>query len=111
MNRLLVLLLSAVVAVPVTAGITRASNHALRTDQAITWDFEYESQFNEFNCIDNDGDGYNWYYHNNYGWPTILMKTHSGTGLVCSDSYDHDEIEDLTPDNWLISPEVTLGVF
>lgn len=42
MNRLLFLLLSAAIAVPVTAGITRASDHALRTAQAITWDFEDE---------------------------------------------------------------------
>ena len=109
MNRLLFLLLSAAIAVPVTAGITRASNHALRTAQAITWDFEDEDQFKEFNCIDNDGDGHNWYYHNNYGTTTGSMETHSGTGLVCSDSYDRFEFDALTPDNWLISPEVTLG--
>ena len=109
MNRLLFLLLSAAIAVPVTAGITRASNHALRTAQAITWDFEDENQFKEFSCIDNDDDGFNWYYHNNDGLATGRMVTHSGDGLVCSASFDLIEFENLTPDNWLISPEVTLG--
>ena len=108
MNRLVFLLLSAAIAVPVTAGIPRASNHALRTDQAITWDFEYESQFNDFNCIDNDGDGFNW-EHAIRNWVLHPVKTHSGIGIICSMSYDVEELNPLTPDNWLISPEVTLG--
>ena len=108
MNRLVFLLLSAAIAVPVTAGIPRASNYALRTDQAITWDFEYESQFNDFNCIDNDGDGFNW-EHAIRNWVLHPVKTHSGIGIICSMSYDVEELNPLTPDNWLISPEVTLG--
>ena len=149
MNRLLFLLLSAVVAVSITAGMARTSDHkmntshkatatklvkatratdavaptvpgqfhgwdrqvsrALRSDQAITWDFEDETQFSDFNCIDNDGDGFNWYYHNNWGTTTGIIVTHSGNGLVCSASYDRFELDPLSPDNWLISPEVTLG--
>ena len=36
------------------------------------------------------------------------MKTHSGTGVAASVSYDNKSGKALTPDNWLISPEVTL---
>ena len=37
------------------------------------------------------------------------MTAHGGEGLVASASYDNDSSTPLTPDNWLISPEVTLG--
>ena len=99
-------MLSAAIAVPVTAGITRASNHALRTAQAITWDFEDENQLNDFNLIDNDGDGFNW-EHNTNTWNDV--KTHSGDGVISSTSFDEEYYNPLRPDNWLISPEVTLG--
>ena len=55
--------------------------------------------------IDADGDGYTWYplsdIDKTYG------KTHSGTGLMTSASWING-IGGLTPDNWLISPKVTL---
>ena len=87
-------------------------SHALRSDHAITWDFEDENQFNDFNCIDNDGDGFNWYYITNAGheWEEwFYYETHSGDGIVCSKSYYQEDHRDLTPDNWLISPRMILG--
>jgi hypothetical protein len=50
--------------------------------------------------IDNDGDGNNWYSLN-----TSAEYCHSGTGLVTSASYSGNA---LTPDNWLITPQLDL---
>ena len=94
-------------------GWDRQAKAMFKSDQAITWDFEDAAQFADFNCIDNDGDGYNWYYHSNTGLTTGLMTAHGGDGLICSESYHNNDEGNggtaLTPDNWLISPEVTLG--
>ena len=65
------------------------------------WDFE--TTYDDWNSIDADGDGFGWGYANANG-----MKTHSGTGVAASVSYDNKSGKALTPDNWLISPEVTL---
>ena len=90
-------------------GWSNSASHVLRSDAAITWDFEDEAQFNEFQALDNDGDGFNWQYFNMTGVETGRMTPHGGEGLVASASYDNDSHTALTPDNWLISPEVTLG--
>ena len=93
-------------------GWDRQASHALRSDHAITWDFEDENQFDEFNCIDNDGDGFNWYYITNadHEWDSWMnYETHSGDGIVCSKSYYQEDHRPLTPDNWLISPRMILG--
>ena len=90
-------------------GWNKFASHILRSDAAITWDFEDESQFAEFQALDNDGDGFNWQYFNNTGLETGRMTAYEGEGLIASASYDNDSKTALTPDNWLISPEVTLG--
>ena len=90
-------------------GWDKFASHVLRSDQAITWDFEDADQFAEFQAVDVDGDDHNWQYFNNAGLTTGLMTAHGGDGLVCSASYDKETGAALTPDNWLISPEVTLG--
>jgi hypothetical protein len=79
------------------------------SDSAITWDFESEEQLADWTIVDNDGDGFNWEYYNNEGLETGRMTAHEGNGLVSSKSYDNDGVGVLYPDNWLISPEVTLG--
>ena len=56
--------------------------------------------------IDADGDGQNWYGHINTG--SGNLTTHSGNGLVASESYNH-ELGILYPDNWLITPQLDLG--
>lgn len=50
--------------------------------------------------IDSDGDGNNWQ-------AVELDNAHSGSGLATSESYIN-YVGALTPDNWLISPAVTL---
>ena len=78
----------------------------LSAQEEYTWDFESEDQLEEWTIVDKDGDGYSWIYFNNEG--SSIMVTHGGEGLMYSASYDNDNGKELTPDNWLISPEVTL---
>ena len=73
------------------------------------WDFEDEAQLEGWMTLDNDGDGYNWEYINNTGLETGRFNCHSGEGVMVSASYDNDLGMALTPDNWLITPVVTLG--
>lgn len=76
----------------------------------IAWDFEEEADFTAFTTIDADGDGYNWTWQLNTG--TSNMTTHGGDGVVYSESYHNtgtNSGEALTPNNWMISPEVPLG--
>ncbi|MBR5102605.1 MAG: choice-of-anchor J domain-containing protein, partial [Muribaculaceae bacterium] len=76
----------------------------------MTWDFEdADAGISDFTLVDNDGDGYNWYYHSNVGLETGRYDCHSGDGNVSSESYSNDESKVLYPDNWLISPQVELG--
>ena len=74
-------------------------------ENAITWDFEDESQLDDWMALDNDGDGYNWSH--NVNGTGYNLKTHSGNGTVFSQSYYNGDV--LYPDNWLISPVVPLG--
>ena len=73
----------------------------------LTWGFEEETDFNAFSTIDSDGDGYNWGWHYNTG--SGNFTTHNGNGVTYSESFNNDTQTALTPDNWLISPEITLG--
>ena len=67
-----------------------------------TYDFEDGAQLNDFVIIDADGDGYSWEFSN------VKQSAHSGAGIAHSASYING-VGALTPDNWLISPVVTLG--
>ena len=87
----------------------RRAPKAAPSADAIIWDFESEDQFNQWTNVDSDGDGFNWQYFNNTGLETGRMTANGGEGLVASASYDNDTGTALNPDNWLISPEVTLG--
>lgn len=55
--------------------------------------------------IDNDGDGNNWYVLNNSQSSSGGYVVHSGDGHITSASYASGA---LTPDNWLITPAVSL---
>jgi len=73
--------------------------------QTLAWDFETEESLEGWISYDNDGDGNGFrldnstdYYGNSYA--------HSGQYYIASDSYYGGA---LSPDNWLISPEITLG--
>lgn len=73
-------------------------------NQSVTEGFENGTTGWTF--IDADGDGYNWTWHDNSS-ATSNMITNNGSCVVYSESYIND-IGALTPDNWLISPEVVL---
>ena len=90
-------------------GWSKFATPTLRSDAAITWNFEDSIQIQQFQLLDNDGDGHNWTYFDNTGLESGRMTPHDGEGVVCSASYDNDNKVPLTPDNWLISPQVTLG--
>ena len=76
---------------------------------ALTWGFE--GSFEDWTTIDADGDGYNW------DLASVLMANynhagHTGDDMMSSESYHKDTVNGstvLTPDNWLVSPQVTLG--
>ena len=55
--------------------------------------------------IDADNDGQNWMHSSVYG---DLMGGHTGEGAFVSYSYDAWIGEDLFPDNWLVSPAISL---
>lgn len=65
-----------------------------------TWDFEDGLQ--GWAVVDSDGDGYNWAHNTSFG------GNGGSNGLVYSKSYDIVGGA-LSPDNWLISPQVSLG--
>ena len=71
------------------------------------WDFEEDTQDNTdislpggWTSIDNDGDGRGWYHLTGENF-----NNHGGIGHVTSASYAGAI---LTPDNWLVSPQVNL---
>ena len=65
----------------------------------ILWDFESEASFEGWLSYDADGDGYGWEVEDYYSYP-------DGDYSLTSRSYYGGQA--LTPDNWLISPEVNL---
>ena len=66
-----------------------------------TYDFE-DGTLQGWTTIDADGDGFNWAVNTSFGG-------HNGSlGIVYSQSYDNN-YGALNPDNYLVSPQVTLG--
>ncbi len=79
------------------------------TQESYSWDFEQESQFNEWTLVSLDTDSYNWQYRTYVdGTSADVFEPHSGTGYIVSPSFVNN-VGALNPDNWLISPEVSLG--
>ena len=68
---------------------------------------DFENGLSNWTTVDSDGDGFNWASHINTG--SGNLTTHSGDGVAYSESYDNDGRTPLTPDNWLITPQVQLG--
>ena len=56
----------------------------------------------DWTTIDYNGDGYDWYYFE------TNERAHSGTGVATSESYING-YGALTPDNWLITPQIDLN--
>ncbi|MCQ2308236.1 MAG: choice-of-anchor J domain-containing protein [Bacteroidales bacterium] len=66
----------------------------------LTYDFE-DGTLQGWTAMDADGDGHNWYATSIYG-------ANGGSYAVASESYN-DYVGAFTPDNYLVSPQVTLG--
>ena len=79
------------------------ANHALKDGENLFWDFEDEAQMNDWVTLDEDGDGYGWYYATGEG-----IVAHSGVSVLSSESYVN-YVGALYPDNWLVSPWVELN--
>ena len=75
------------------------------TERTVVFSEDFESGMpSDWITIDADGDGEEWYFKG--GMDEEFY--HSGTGLVTSASYIN-YVGALTPDNWLISPQIELG--
>ena len=68
----------------------------------------FEENPTDWKLVDNDGDGHNWYWFNNEGLTTGLMDAYEGMGIMASASYDNPTFTALSPDNYLISPDITI---
>ena len=76
-------------------------------EENLLWEFEEDTEDNSkteltggWTCIDADGDGNEWYHLTGENF-----NNHNGIGHVTSASYMGGA---LTPDNWLVSPQVKL---
>ena len=75
-------------------------------DGAYAWDFEEdfeEGRILDWTTIDADGDGHNWkiFAEGGHGYE-------GSDGILVSYSYDNSSNTALTPDNFLVSPQVTV---
>ena len=66
--------------------------------------FESEEPIACWNNIDNDGDGYSWQHGASYFGS---QHAHSGSDFFASASYINN-VGALTPDNWLVTPQLQL---
>ena len=69
--------------------------------------YGFENGFEGWTSIDADGDGFNWML-GSVLMTGYIINAHNGEDMVCSQSYDNDEGA-LTPDNYLVSPQIQLG--
>lgn len=68
------------------------------------WDFEDIDQLTGWISADIDGDNHSW---GRYGGEGLLVQ--SGEHAMLSEGYDFDNNAWLSPNNWLITPQVQLG--
>ncbi len=69
------------------------------------WHFESDAELADWTIIDQDGDGYNWERVTN---SEDDFTPYDGDGVMMSLSYVN-YVGPLTPDNWLITPEIVGG--
>ncbi len=76
------------------------------TQQLVYWSFESREEAELWSTIDADGDGRAWIWSGDE--PDEYIYSFDGEYYMYSMSYDWSAYEPLNPDNWLISPEITL---
>ena len=72
------------------------------------WDFENNTDLGDWTSLDQDGDSYGWFL-----WDPESLGYDPGDGVrlfgtKCATSASYNAYGALTPDDWLVSPEVTL---
>ena len=77
--------------------------YQLRYRKAAQYFCGFENYPEDWTQIDADGDGKLW----DFIYQDDIART--GMGTMISKSFDDGEMKALTPDNWLISPKITLG--
>lgn len=65
----------------------------------------FEDGLGAWTTIDADGDGHTWLWSNN----NTGLSGYESANCVYSQSYDKQSKKALTPDNYLVSPKITLG--
>lgn len=78
-------------------------NRNAKSNRSIVFSDDFENGFANWTTIDADGDGNNWYSQVGV---TDIYGHNNSQGLATSASWAN---QDLTPDNYLVSPQVALG--
>ena len=77
-----------------------------------TLEYGFEGDYEGWTTIDADNDGYDWVLNSetegNY-LTNDLTGSHTGSGMMVSGSYSNVTGDALNPDNYLVSPQITLG--
>ncbi len=76
--------------------------------QGLVFGEYFEENPTDWTLVDEDGDGYNWYWFTNAGLTQGRMEAYEGDGLMVSESYHNDTYTALTPDNYMISPDIEI---
>ncbi|MBQ6654097.1 MAG: choice-of-anchor J domain-containing protein [Erysipelotrichaceae bacterium] len=76
------------------------------TKEAFSWSNDFEESLEGWSYVDYDGDGFCWQWVGDSGSGTL--KVHSGIACLMSASYDNDTYTALTPDNWMLTPALTV---
>ncbi|MBQ5547258.1 MAG: choice-of-anchor J domain-containing protein, partial [Prevotella sp.] len=81
----------------------------------LTYDFD-DSSLQGWTTIDANNDGYNWVLGSQIGGVYLVAGASlegsghdSSTDMMCSGSYSNATSSAITPDNYLVSPQVALG--
>ena len=78
------------------------------SSESVIYDFE-DGTTQGWTSIDADGDGYNWTLHAPDEQYTSDLGHNGSSYYVYSESYSNDASTALTPNNFFVSPQVTLG--
>ena len=73
-----------------------------------TYDFE-DSSLSGWTIIDADGDGHNWDLASVISAGYLITGHNDSQDYICSESYSNNDGVALTPDNYIVSPQVQLG--
>lgn len=66
--------------------------------------FEESNLPDGWTVLDRDGDGYNWKCQTTITYGPL--RPHTGSGCICSQSWEENQATILYPDNWLVTPAV-----